>query len=138
MNARQFWILILGSLLLCALIIKEIFLSRALAQEQMGLIGIQDVVSTGPTYENDWKQLALSIYQASRHDPDLAALLKKDQIEIEMKPVADAASPTCYNSSSSSAPPPPPLPSKRPRSPRSPQPPLNPFQRQARPDTPSP
>jgi hypothetical protein len=109
MNARQFWILILGSLLLCALIIKEIFLSRALAQEQMGLIGIQDVVSTGPTYENDWKQLALSIYQASRHDPDLAALLKKDQIEIEMKPVADAASPPA-----TTPPPPPPLPSKGP------------------------
>jgi hypothetical protein len=93
MRAHQFWILILGSLLVWALIGKEILLSRDLTWKQLDLVKIRDVVSTGPGYERAWKQLAMPIYQASRQDPALAALLKKQTIEIRANPPADAGSP---------------------------------------------
>ena len=93
MTANQFWILILGSLLLCALILKEIFLSRSLSRQQLVLLDVREVVSTGPGYEKAWQQLALPIYQASRQDPALAALLKNEHIAIHPNPAVGAGSP---------------------------------------------
>jgi hypothetical protein len=92
MRSTQFWILLLFSSLLSVLLIKQIFVSRALDHEQRLLVDCQEVVSTGPTYENGWKQLAIRIYQASRQDPALAQVLKNEKVEIHEKLDADAGS----------------------------------------------
>jgi hypothetical protein len=93
MRAHQFWIVMLVSLLVSALMIEEVYLSSALTREQMVLVAMRDVVSTSPGYENAWKQLAFHIYQAGRQDPALIALLKSEQIDIHPNTAADAGSP---------------------------------------------
>jgi len=92
MRAAQFWILLLGSSFVSVLLIKQIFLNRALDQEQRLLVESQEIASTGSTYENAWKQLARYIYQAGRRDPALAEVLKKENVEAHENPVANAGS----------------------------------------------
>jgi hypothetical protein len=94
MRALQFWILLLGSSFVSVLFIKQIFLSRDLNQAQRVLVDNQQTASGGPTYENLWKQLALHIYQASRQDPALAAVLKSEKVEIHSGAPAGTTTPT--------------------------------------------
>jgi hypothetical protein len=90
MRAAQFWILLLGSSFVSVLLIKQIFLGRALDQEERLLVDSRETASTGPGYENAWKQLAIHIYQASRQDPALAQLLKNANVDIHANPAAGA------------------------------------------------
>jgi len=92
MKAAQFWILLLGSSFVSFLFIQEIFLSRALNQEQRQLLDDRETISTGAAYENAWKQLAVHIYEASRQDPALAEVLKNEKVEIHPKTAPGAAS----------------------------------------------
>jgi hypothetical protein len=82
MRALQFWILMLASMIVCGLMIKQVFLTRELNQLQRTLLESQDVVSQGSSYENAWKQLATHIYQASRQDPTLADILRKENVAV--------------------------------------------------------
>jgi hypothetical protein len=91
MRAAQFWILLLGSSFVSVLFIKQIFLSRALDQEQRQLVDSQETASTGSGYENAWTQLAKHIYPASRQDPALAQVLKNANVEVHATPAAGAA-----------------------------------------------
>jgi len=72
----------LASTIVCGLMIKQIFLTRELNQLQRTLLESQDVVSQGSSYENAWKQLATHIYQASRQDPALADILRKENVAV--------------------------------------------------------
>jgi hypothetical protein len=92
MRALQFWILLLGSSLVSVLLIKQIFLSRDLNQEQRLLVDSRETVSQGSGFENLWKQLAIHIYQASRQDPALVEVLKNEKVEIHANPAAGAGS----------------------------------------------
>ena len=99
MRSLQFWILLLSSSFVSILLIKQIFLSRALNLEQRQLVDSQETASTASGYENLWKQLALHIYQASRQDPTLAGVLKNEKVEVH--PTAPAASDATPNPTSS-------------------------------------
>jgi hypothetical protein len=88
MRSIQFGILIILSSIISILYIKQIFLSRDLDAEQRQLVDYQETASSSPTYENGWKQLALHIYQASGADPDLVAVLKKENVVIHTSPQA--------------------------------------------------
>src|ERR1017187_6839978 len=90
MRAAQFWILLLGSSFVSVLLIKQIFLGRALDQEQRLLVDSQETASTATGYENAWRQLAIHIYQAGRQDPALAGVLKNANVEIHPSPAAGA------------------------------------------------
>jgi hypothetical protein len=109
MRAIHFWILLLGSCLVSALMIKQIFLSRSIRQEQRLLADSQETIAAGPGYENAWTQLAIHIYQASHQDPDLAAVLKSENLTIKPKPPAGST-----DSSTPSTPPPSPTSTKTP------------------------
>src|SRR5258708_27642968 len=63
MRRFQFWILVVGSSLVGLLMIKQIFLSRALNQEQSVLIGSEETAASAQTYETAWQKLAMSIFQ---------------------------------------------------------------------------
>jgi len=92
MRAIQFWILLLGSSLVSVLLIKQIFLSRALNVEQRVLLDSQEVASTGNEYESAWKQLAIHIYQASHQDPALTEVLKNENVMVQGGPAAGTGS----------------------------------------------
>jgi len=110
MRQSQFWILLLCSSLVSILLIKQIFVSRALEQEQRLLVDCQETASTETGYENAWKQLAIHMYQASHQDPALVQLLKSENVEIHQKSDTDT------NSASATPPSVPPIPSKTPAS----------------------
>jgi hypothetical protein len=112
MKSAQYWILILCSILVSALLLKQILVTRALDQKQRQLVDCQETASTGPGYENAWKQLAIHIYQASHQDPGLTQLLKDQNVEIHQK--LDADSGTAPLSAPLSAPPIPPSSAKTP------------------------
>ena len=85
MRRFQFWLLVIGSTLVSLLMVKQIFLSRALNHEQRTLIDCQDTASTAPTYQTAWQKLSLAIYDSSRQDPEFAAVLKNAGVEIRTK-----------------------------------------------------
>jgi hypothetical protein len=85
MRTAQFWILLLSSCFISVLYIKQIFLSRDLNHQQRNLVDSQQVISDGSEYENAWKQLALHMYEASKDDPALTGILKKENIDIRPK-----------------------------------------------------
>src|ERR1700722_19154403 len=85
MRSLQFWILLLGSSFVSILLVKQIFLNRALFQEQRELVDSQEVVSQAPGFENAWKQLAIHIYQVSSQDPALSQVLQSEGIGIQPK-----------------------------------------------------
>jgi len=86
MRKFQFWTLVLGSSLVSLLMIKQIFLSRELNQEQSVLISSEETAASAQTYQTAWQKLATAIYQASRQDPAFAAVLKNSAVEIHTKP----------------------------------------------------
>jgi hypothetical protein len=94
MRAFQFWVLVFASIFVSGLMIKQIFLSREVNQQQRTLADCQEVVNHGAAYENAWKQLAMRIYQSSRQDPALAAILKYENVEVHANPAANAGSTT--------------------------------------------
>jgi len=83
MKHLQFWILLVGSLFVCALYVEQIYLSRAISQQQQILYSSQQAASLGVTYNSSWKQLATRVYEMSRQDPALADVLKRNQIGIQ-------------------------------------------------------
>ena len=85
MRSFQFWVLLLGSIVVSFLLIKLALLSRSITQKQRDLVETQETASSASGYENAWKQLSLRIYSASRQDPALAQLLKNDNVEIHTK-----------------------------------------------------
>jgi hypothetical protein len=111
MRALQFWLLLLISTFISLLMIEQIFLSRALSREQRMLVDSQEMVSSATAYENNWKSLAIHIYQASRQDPALAEVLKNEGVNIRSGlPPGTGPSPATTPSASSkpSVTPPPP------------------------------
>jgi hypothetical protein len=82
MRALQFWILIFASTVVGASMIKQIFLTRELNKQHRTLVEYQQVISEGTAYQNAWQKLAMSIYQASREDPTLAEVLRKESVEV--------------------------------------------------------
>jgi hypothetical protein len=82
MRSFQFWILLFGSFFVSGLLIKEIFLSRAMTQEHRVLVDSQETAASGPDWENAWKQVAIRIYPLSLKDPALAEVLKNEKIGI--------------------------------------------------------
>jgi hypothetical protein len=114
MRALQFWILLLVSSFVSLLLIDQIFLSRALNRQQRMLVDSEEIVSSATAYENNWKQLAIHIYQASRQDPALVEVLKNEGVSIHSGVPPAAGSPT------STAPSAPPASSKTPVTPSHP------------------
>jgi hypothetical protein len=94
MRSFQFWILLLCSSFVTFLYIKQIFLSRDLNQQQRVLVDSQQVVTEGATYESAWKQLAMQIFQASRQDPALADVLKRENVDVHPAANTNSGSPT--------------------------------------------
>jgi hypothetical protein len=88
MRTFQFWILVLASTMVSALMIKQIFLSRDLKEQQRQLIDTQEMITQGNSFETYWKQLAMGVFQASRQDPTLAAVLKDANVQVHTKPAA--------------------------------------------------
>jgi len=86
MKKYQFWILLLGSAFVSALMIKQIFLSKAYVAEQRILVDDTEIASKDQGFQNTWRQLAVHIYQASRQDPDLDALLKNENVRVGTTP----------------------------------------------------
>lgn len=86
MKKFQFWILLLGSAFVSALMIKQIFVSKAIVAAQRLLVDNTETASQGPAYQNTWKQLAVHIYNASRQDPELAAVLKAENVAVGTTP----------------------------------------------------
>ena len=104
MRNFQFWILLLGSFVITGLMVKEILLSRAVFAQQRVLVDEQETSSMAAAYQNTWKQLAVHIYQASRQDPALADLLKKDHVTISTTPPAKTPPPAPAPAAPASAP----------------------------------
>jgi hypothetical protein len=109
MRSLQFWILLLGSTFVSLFYFKQIFLARDLNQEQRILLDSQEVISQGNSYESMWKQLALRVFQASRQDPELADVLKKENVQVRAAPPgamgsSDATIPASATPVSSKAP----------------------------------
>jgi hypothetical protein len=94
MRSLQFWILLLGSVIVSGLMIKQIFMTRELNRLHRTLAESQQVISEGSYYQNAWQKLALSIYEASRQDPTLAAVLKKENVGIHAAHTPDNGSTT--------------------------------------------
>jgi hypothetical protein len=86
MRSVQFWILLLVSLAVCALYLKQIQLSRTTFFQERALADSQEAVSRSSTYENGWKQLAIRLYETSRQDPQLQQVLKDAGIGIHSSP----------------------------------------------------
>jgi hypothetical protein len=86
MRALQFWILLLGSFIVSGLLVKAIFLSRSLYQEERIMTDNREITATAKPYESAWKQLALHINHSSKDDPAMAAVLKKENIVIHAAP----------------------------------------------------
>jgi len=122
MRSSQFWILLLCSSFVSLLLLKQIFLSRALDREQRVLVDSQETIAQGSGFENAWQQLAAHIYQASRQGQDaaLAQVLKDENLEVHTK-AEMAASAALTNADSGSAPTP--TPSAPPASSKTPPPP---------------
>jgi hypothetical protein len=113
MRALQFWILLLGSVVISVLLIKEIFLNRSLYQKERDLADSQEIAATGPGYQNAWKQVAVRVFQIGHGDPALTAALKSESIVIHTNPGAESGT----NSETTPAPPTlPPASSKTPAS----------------------
>jgi hypothetical protein len=75
----------LFSLLVAALLVKQIFLSRDLAHAQTNLIDNQEEASQAGQFENAWQKLAMALYQAGPEDPALLEILKKENIGIKSR-----------------------------------------------------
>ena len=86
MKKFQFWILLFGSAFVSALMIKQIFLGKAVYAEQRLLVDNTEAASKDQAYQNTWKQLAVHIYNASRQDPELAAVLKNENVTVGTTP----------------------------------------------------
>jgi len=84
MRTLQFWILVIISTLVSALMIKQIFLTRAMDNKLQDLAEAQQAAETGPGYENAWKHLAMRLFQASHEGQDVALLqvLKNADVEV--------------------------------------------------------
>ena len=82
MRTFQFWILIFASVIVCGLMLKQVFLMRELSQLQRTLADSQQVVKDGSNYENAWKQLAMRMYQVGSQDPAILDLLKRENVEV--------------------------------------------------------
>jgi len=103
MKNLRFWILLGGSVSVCALYLFQIYLSQKIFTEQRILMQGQQFASMEGTYEASWKQLATRLYQVSSKDPALAEVLKRNNIAIQPgKPGTTGAAP--------SIPTPPPMP----------------------------
>jgi hypothetical protein len=91
MRSFQFWVLVLGSLLVSALMLQEVRLIRSLNQVQSMLVDSQQLAASAPEYQNAWQTLAKNIYLASHQDPNhpdmvLMAVLKDTDVAITTQP----------------------------------------------------
>jgi len=104
MKKFQFWILLLGSACVSALMIKQISLSKAVIAEQRILVDDTETASKDQAFLNTWRQLAVHIYQASREDPDLAAVLTNENVRVGTTPPPPPQPPPSALSSKTPAP----------------------------------
>jgi hypothetical protein len=86
MRTFQYWALVLLSSLVSILMIKEIFLTRALKQQQLDLVDSQQTASTAQGFENAWQKVAMKIFEVGRQDPGLIQLLKSANVEVRSTP----------------------------------------------------
>jgi hypothetical protein len=86
-----YWFLIAGTVVAALLVVDRIFLNQAIHRERQSLAMSQQAAASAPGYENAWKQLAAGIYRASAQDPALAAMLKRHEITIQVRPAAISA-----------------------------------------------
>jgi len=94
MKATQFWILLICSLVICALLLKEFLLSRTLYYQERNMGDAEEIAASGSSYEAAWKQLAIRIYEVGHQDPELMNVLKSENIGVHQAPPAvNATSP---------------------------------------------
>jgi len=96
----------MGSAFFSCMVFKQVSLSKEVYKEQRMLVDSQEVVSTGPAYQNTWRQLAVHIYYAGKQDPDLAAVLKNEKVTISTTAPPGPTSPTPSSSKVPSSTPP--------------------------------
>lgn len=94
MKNFQFWALLLGATVIALLEVSQIFLQRSVYTQQRTLVDNQETITTGPAYQNAWRQLSVHIYQAGKTDPALATVLKSEKVTIttQAPPAAPAGS----------------------------------------------
>ena len=97
MRSFQFWILVVGATLVSLLMIKNVFIAREFNRTQHQLVQDGEMAAAAPQYETAWKTLAMHIYEKSKTDPALAAILKNAAVQIRSDATsstnADAATP---------------------------------------------
>ena len=82
MRAFQFWVLMVGSLIISGLLVKQIFLNREIYFQQRILVDDEETASDAARYEEAWNELAVAVYTSSRQDPVLAGILKDENVGI--------------------------------------------------------
>jgi hypothetical protein len=102
MRAFQFWILIVGSICVTGLLIKQVLLNREIDYQQRLLVDNEETISDATKYSDAWRDLAVAVFSNSRQDPTLAAVLKDENVGISL--MAPDSSST--NAPSTQAPPP--------------------------------
>jgi len=94
MRTFQFWFLVICSSVVSALMIKQIFLIRAVTEEQRTLVDTQEVISEGTGYQTAWKQLAYEMVETGHQDPALAAVLRSANLQVRPHSPAGTPSPS--------------------------------------------
>ncbi len=84
--------------------IKQIYLSKAYVAEQRILVDNTETASKDQGFQNTWRQLAVHIYQASRQDPDLEAVLKRENVRVGTTPPPLPQPPSPLSSSKTPSP----------------------------------
>ena len=82
MRAFQFWVLLICSTIVSALLIKQIFLNREIDSQQRLMVDNEEIATESAKYEEAWKELAVTVFTNSRQDPTLAAVLKDENVGI--------------------------------------------------------
>jgi hypothetical protein len=82
----QFWTLLLVSCAVSLLLLKQIFLSRAIIREQHVLVDSHETADSDSVYQSAWEKLALSVYKSGAQDPAMFDLLKNEGVSIHEGP----------------------------------------------------
>jgi hypothetical protein len=97
----QFWTLLLLSSAVSLLMIKQIFLTRALVKEQHVLVDAHEIAAGDSIYQSGWEKLAMTIWKSGAQDPAMYELLKSERIKIHQGPPPGATNAAPVPSASS-------------------------------------
>ncbi len=70
------------SLVVFALYVSEIFISRGIIKEQRILVDQRELADAGPYYKDAWQKLAVQAWKGGAQDPTMIDLLKSEGIAI--------------------------------------------------------